>query len=82
MQAKLTLTIEQSLIENAKDYAKSKGRSLSDLIENYLKLILQDQSSEMKLSSEIKSLKGAVKLPEDFDYKAELGKSIAKKYRL
>jgi len=82
MQAKLTLTIERNLIEDAKGYAKSKGRSLSDLIESYLKLLLQSQSSELKLSGEIKNLKGAVKLPDDFDYKAEIGKSLSNKYDL
>ena len=34
MTTKLTLTIEQHIIEKAKVYAKSKGRSLSDIIEN------------------------------------------------
>ena len=82
MQAKLTLTIERSLIAHAKGYAKSKGRSLSDLIGSYLKLLLQDESSELKLSGEIKNLKGAIKLPDDFDYKAELGKSLSRKYGL
>ena len=39
MDTKLTLTIEKDVIDRAKDYAKKKGRSLSDLIENYLKLL-------------------------------------------
>jgi uncharacterized protein (DUF3820 family) len=82
MQAKLTLTIEENLIEHAKGYAKSKGRSLSDLIESYLKLLLKDQSSELKLSKEIMNLKGAVKLPDDFNYKVEVGKALGKKYDL
>ncbi len=37
MNKKLTLTIEQELISRAKKYAKDKGRSLSDLVENYFK---------------------------------------------
>ena len=37
MNTKLTLTIEQTVIEKAKKYAKGKERSLSSLIENYLK---------------------------------------------
>ena len=82
MQTKLTLTIEQTLIEQAKGYAKSKGRSLSDLIESYLKLLLQEGSSELTLSRDIRNLKGAIKLPKDFDYKAEIGKSISQKYDL
>jgi len=36
MNTKLTLTIEESIIEKAKSYARKNGRSLSDIIENYL----------------------------------------------
>ncbi len=39
MNTKLTLTIEKTLIAKAKQYAKGKGRSLSDIVENYLKVI-------------------------------------------
>lgn len=82
MQTKLTLTIEQSIIELAKIYAKEKGRSLSELIENYLKVVLDDKQQEIKLSSSVKKLKGSVKLPDDFDYKKELKKSISQKYKI
>ena len=44
MITKLTLTIVKSVIEKAKKYAREKERSLSDIIENYLKAI-----TEMKL---------------------------------
>ena len=33
MNTKLTLTIEKEIIAKAKDYAKEKNRSLSDIIE-------------------------------------------------
>lgn len=80
MQTKLTLTIEQSIIERAKGYAKSKGRSLSELIENYLKAVLEDNIEEVKISPAIKKLKGSIKLPEDFDYKKEISDAISDKY--
>lgn len=38
MNTKLTLTIAQEVVESAKGYAKEKGQSLSDIVENYLKL--------------------------------------------
>ena len=82
MQTKLTLTIEQSIIEQAKIYAKEKGRSLSELIENYLKVVLEDKQQGIVLSSSIKKLKGSVKLPNDFNYKKELTKSISQKYEI
>ncbi len=39
MSTKLTLTLDKSVIESAKKYAKSQGRSLSNLIEDYLKAV-------------------------------------------
>jgi hypothetical protein len=82
MQTKLTLTLEQGVIEQAKIYAKDKGRSLSELIENYLKVVLQDNEAKVKLSPSIKKLKGSVTLPDDFDYKRELTESLTAKYRV
>jgi len=39
MLTKLTLTIDQSVIEQAKEYAKQKNRSVSRIVEDYLKNI-------------------------------------------
>lgn len=39
MDIKLTLTIEKEVIEIAKRYAKEKGQSLSEMVENYFKLV-------------------------------------------
>lgn len=81
MITKLTLTIEKSVIEKAKKYAKQKERSLSDLIENYLKAITDEQrDEEIELTPIVKSLKGSFKAPKDFDYKEELTKALAEKY--
>ena len=41
MSTKLTLTIDKSVIKQAKKYAKSQGRSLSNLIEEYLIAIIE-----------------------------------------
>jgi hypothetical protein len=83
MNTKLTLTIEQSIIEKAKKYANDKGRSLSDIIENYLKLITKEVESteDEKLTPIVKSLKGTFKAPENFEYKKELLKSLKEKYK-
>jgi len=81
MNTKLTLTIEQTIIDKAKKYAKDKGRSLSDIIENYLKSITQDDSkSIIEITPIVKSLKGSFHAPEDFDYKNELTKGLSEKY--
>ncbi|MCC5930583.1 MAG: hypothetical protein JJU28_15155 [Cyclobacteriaceae bacterium] len=81
MNTKLTLTIDQSVIEKAKKYASGEGRSLSDLIENYLKIITKEEvKKEVELTPIVKSLKGAFKEPKNADYKRELSKRLAEKY--
>lgn len=61
MNTKLTLTIEQTVIEKAKKYAKDNERSLSDLIENYLKALTKesDVNDDVELTPVVKSLKGS-----------------------
>jgi hypothetical protein len=72
MNTKLTLTIEQSIIEKAKKYANNNGRSLSNIIENYLKVLTKEEHRpDMDLTPIVKSLKGSFKAPGTFDYKKE-----------
>ncbi len=81
MNTKLTLTIEQSIIEKAKKYANNKGRSLSSIIENYLKIITNEEVvSDIKLTPIVKSLKGSFKAPRNLNYKKELSKRLSEKY--
>ena len=80
MTTKLTLTIEESIIDSAKAYARNQGRSLSDVVENYLKILASQTTIEETLSPKVLKLRVAIQLPENFDYKIELGNAIAKKY--
>lgn len=81
MNTKLTLTIEQSVIEKAKKYANNKGRSLSSIIENYLKIITKEEVvSDIKLTPIVKSLKGSFKAPKNLNYKKEISKRLSEKY--
>lgn len=82
MNTKLTLTIEREIIERAKNYAKGKNRSLSDIIENYLKILTKEErnNKRKKLNPEVESLKGSFKMPKDIDYKKELKNRLEKKY--
>lgn len=81
MNTKLTLTIERSVIEDAKKYARKRERSLSALIENYLKALTSGSSVEEKnITPTVKSLKGAFKMPNNFDYKKELNDRLVEKY--
>jgi hypothetical protein len=81
MDAKLTLNIDKDVARKAKVYARNEGRSLSDLVENYLKLLTKNTDIEhSEYSPRVKSLLGSISLPKDFDYKKELADSLAKKY--
>lgn len=81
MNTKLTLTIDESVIRKAKKYAGKRNRSLSDLIENYLKALTSEgRKDEEELTPVVKSLKGSFTLPKDFDYKKELTNRLSEKY--
>lgn len=82
MNTKLTIVLEQEIIQKAKDYAKQKNRSLSNIIENYLKSLTKEdvKKETVKVSPIVKSLRGSFKLPKDFDYKEELIRAIEKKH--
>ncbi len=82
MNTKLTLTIEQEVIQKAKEYAKNRNRSLSDIIENYLKVLTKEEKVKevKKLNPVVKSLKGSFKMPRNMDYKKELRKRLEEKY--
>lgn len=80
MTTKLTLTINDEVIRSAKLYAQSKEKSLSKLVENYLKSLAMTTDKSPALAPEILKLKGKLKLPKNFDYKKELANAISKKY--
>ncbi|WAC40446.1 DUF6364 family protein [Pedobacter sp. SL55] len=79
MTTKLTLTVEKSVIERAKSYAKGTGRSLSELIESYLDTVTQDEAKK-EISPKLKKIVGAVKLPKDFNEHKELHSYLEKKH--
>ena len=82
MSTKLTLTLEKEVIQTAKEYAKEKGQSLSELVENYFKLITMNRREikPKELSPRIQRLRGIIKTKEELDYKQILQEELEKKY--
>lgn len=82
MNTKLTLTLEKEVIEIAKKYAKEKGQSLSEIVENYFKFITNNENvvQEKELSYKVKKLRGIIKTEDNFDYKKTLTEELSKKY--
>jgi hypothetical protein len=71
MLTKLTLSVDKSVIERAKAYAKQTGRSLSELVGSYLESITREET-EFEVSLKLKQLIGSVTLPADFNEEEEL----------
>ncbi len=81
MDTKLTLKLNQDIIEKAKEYAKLKKTSLSDLIENYLHNLTNDKKSKNTISPLVKSLSGVINLPNDYDDKKDYTEYLTNKYK-
>jgi len=81
MNTKLTLTIDDAVIERAKRYARSERRSLSDIVENYLKMITRENVEPgLEMTPIVKSLRGSLKFKGEIDYKQDLLKGLSEKY--
>jgi len=81
MNTKLTLNVDDEVIRRAKLVAKREGRSLSDLVESYLKMLADDRDySADELSPRVRLLMGSFTLPADFDYRKELSEAIGRKH--
>jgi len=80
MDTKLTLKLDETIIEKAKDYAKNHKTSLSKIIENYLLNITGDKANDEKITPLVKSLSGMINLPEGFDHKKGYADFLTGKY--
>lgn len=84
MNTKLTLSLEKTVIEKAKIYAKGTGRSLSEMVESYFKNLTSNSTNnannEDEFESKIKKITGIVNLPPDFDEKKAVQEYLEGKY--
>jgi len=83
METKLTLRLDDGVIERAKIYARSQKISLSKIIESYLDSLTRkkDDASKISITPLVESLSGVIDLPSDFDYKKEYGNYLTEKYK-
>ncbi len=81
MDTKLTLKLNEEIIEKAKEYAKSKKTSLSVLIENYLQKLTNNKKSKNTITPLVKSLSGVISLPEDYNDKKDYTDYLTDKYK-
>lgn len=83
MNKKLTLSLDQGIIEKAKRYAKLNKISLSKMIESYFDSLTNDDiiKNEIETTPLVESLCGVIELPIDFDYKKSKAKYLLEKYK-
>jgi hypothetical protein len=79
MNSKLTLTIDDHIIKKAKVFARERKSSLSDMIEQFLKILIKD-SEIPEISDQVKSMKGSFKMTVDNDYREVFIQELTKKY--
>jgi len=81
MNTKLTLSLDSDVIKAAKDYAKKSGRSLSQVIEGYLKKITYHPSdSNLSIGEDLQELYGCIKLPKEQNDKEAIRSILIKKH--
>ena len=81
MDKKLTLSLNEQVIANAKIFAKENQISLSKLIEAYLRSVTTNQTKSVKITPLVESLSGVVELPSKFDVRDEYADYLMEKYR-
>ncbi len=81
MDKKLTLSLNEQVIERAKIYAKLHQTSLSKLIESYLSSLVEDKTNNEEITPLVESLSGVINLPEDFDLREEYTRHLIEKYK-
>ena len=86
MDTKLTLKLDKVVIERAKEYAASRGSSLSRIIESFLQSLTNkvdsiNNKTDIEISPFVKSMSSGVELPADLDYKNDYSNYLSEKYK-
>ena len=83
METKLTLSLDKKIIEKAKEYAKEKNTSLSNMVENYFTVIVsgskkskENEQEKTPITDELKGNLGKININE----KEEITKYLMDKY--
>jgi hypothetical protein len=75
--AKLTLSVNGSVVSRAKQYAKQRGVSVSQMVETYLAAVAAPSSPALPDCPVLSSLRGSLKKADLKDYQ----RHVAAKYR-
>jgi len=81
MSTKLTLSIDEKVVAEAKEFAKETGKSVSQIVESYLKALTQKNGKQIhSLPNNISRWQGAFKSRDKKSYKEVYTDSLIEKY--
>ena len=73
MQTKLTLRLEEELIDVAKEFARSNGKSVSTIVADYFALLGRGRGRDgLDISPAVRSMKGSLRGARADDYRRYL----------
>lgn len=81
MDTKLTLSLNKTIIEQTKIYARSNQISLSKLIETYLASLTNKSQSKSEITPLVESLSGVINLDDAMDLKKDYHDFLLQKYK-
>ena len=81
MNAKLTLSIDRDIIVGAKEFSRSHHKSLSKLIEGYLRQVVHGNEAAKEATPLVARLSGVVDATKLGNRKGEYADYLAEKYR-
>ena len=75
--AKLTLSVDSRVVSRAKQYAKLRGVSVSEMVEAYLSAVADPTSTSTRAAPILRSVRGVLNHADISEYR----KHLASKYR-
>jgi len=81
MQVKLTLSLEKEVIEQAKEFSRKQHKSLSKMVENYLRLVTGKDRKDEALTPIVARLAGVLPPDAAENFKQDYTEYLEKKYR-
>jgi hypothetical protein len=82
MNAKLTLKLNEAVIEKAKEYARKNKKSLSELVESFFKtLTAESEQGQTNYTPLTEELSGVLTVAELQDYQDQYADYLIKKYQ-
>ncbi len=82
MNTKLTLNLDKEIIEQTKRYAQKKHQSVSALVENYFRFLLEREEPPTlpEISPTVREFSGIVQLDEEMDARETYTNYLLEKY--